>query len=130
MPRIARYVLVWTVAFSLTASAAAWSQCTAIELAAASMIAAKDAGHQANAGHAAHDHAMHHEHASDAPPARKAVDHDCMKCCSMCTITAATLPAAAAAVSFTVSQVVFFAGDENWSGHSIAVDPRIPKRIA
>ena len=132
MRRIVRHVLVWTVAFALVASAAAWSQCTEMQLAAAGVAAAEHADHHIQAAEPAmHEHhdSMHHEHASGAPAAPAAGDHGCMKCCSMCTVATATLPALPGATVFTVSPAVFYPDHENWSASTVAVDPGIPKRI-
>src|SRR5215212_8113805 len=94
MRHVLRHVLVLIVAFALVASAAAWRQCTGLQLAAAS-IEHGSAGHHDHAvGHGEHDHhAMHDQHAADSPAAPAADDHGCMKCCSMCTV-ATTLPPA------------------------------------
>jgi hypothetical protein len=47
----------------------------------------------------------------------------------MCTVANAVLPAADAAVTFTVSGHVFSRNHESWFGNTVAVDPGIPKRI-
>ncbi len=52
-----------------------------------------------------------------------------MKCCSMCTVANAVLPAADTGVVFTISGHVFSRDREAWSGSTVAVDPGIPKRI-
>src|SRR4051794_33747422 len=98
MRRGFRHVLVLIVAFSFVASAAAWRQCTALQLAAAAAASTENgslaARHHADASdHGEHDHhAMHAQHGTDdsAPPS--ADDHGCMKCCAMCTVADA-LPA-------------------------------------
>ena len=86
--------------------------------------------HHADAGHGQHDHhQMQHDTADDpVPPA--AGDHGCMKCCAMCTVANALLPAANTPVIFTVSVHVFSRDHETWLGNTVAVDPGIPKRIA
>jgi hypothetical protein len=135
MPSAFRHILAFTVAFALVASAAAWRQCTGLQLAAAAAAASVDhsshamAYHAAAAGHGEHDHhQMHHNTADDpAPPA--ADDHGCMKCCAMCTVANALLPAVNATVIFTVSVHVFSRDHETWFGNIVAVDPRIPKPI-
>lgn len=135
MRRVFRHVLVSTIAFALVASAAAWRQCTALQLASAAMAGMAHGLHAPNhhadaAGHGEHDHhAMHHQHAADEPSAPAADDHGCMKCCAMCTVANALLPAATATVTFTVSAHVFSRDHETWSGSTVAVDPGIPKRI-
>ena len=97
-----------------------------MQLAAAGMASAAHPDHHMHAEAAAGDHhAMHHEH---APPAHTD-DHGCAKCCSMCTVANAMLPAAAEAVTFTISPAVFFSGYEDWSANTVAVDPGIPKRV-
>jgi hypothetical protein len=129
------HVLVLTVAFALVASAAAWRQCTGLQLAA--VIAAGSAHgspvaghHDQAAGHGEHDHhAMHAQHGMADPGPPVADDHGCMKCCSMCTVANAVLPAADTTVVFTISAHVFSRDHEAWSGNTVAVDPGIPKRI-
>ena len=135
MRRVFRHVAVLTLAFALVASAAAWRQCTGLQLitAAASGIAhgpnATDHQEQ-TAGHGAHDHhAMHGQHASDDPVSPTSDDHGCMKCCAMCTVANVLPPGVDTAVTFTVSSRVFFREQELWTGNTVAVDPGIPKRI-
>jgi hypothetical protein len=123
MRRTVRHLLVLTLAFALVASAAAWRQCAALQMAAA------DAANSEHApGHGEHDHHAMHQHAADEPAAPAADDHGCMKCCTMCTVATATLPTANAAVTFTISAHEFFQRPKAWSGNTIAVDPGIPKR--
>jgi hypothetical protein len=47
----------------------------------------------------------------------------------MCTVANAVMPAANAAVIFTVTAHVFARDHEAWAGNTVAVDPGIPKRI-
>lgn len=130
-----------TVAFALVASAAAWRQCSALQMAAAA-VSIERGSHGADrhgqaTSYGEHDHhAMHQQHVADdlaadvtksAPPV--ADDHGCMKCCSMCTVANALLPAADTAVIFAVSSPVFSGDDETWTANLITVDPGIPKRI-
>jgi len=127
-------VLVLTVAFALVASAAAWRQCTGLQrtaMAASTAPSSHVAGHHARtAGHGEHDHhAMHAQHGMADPDPPVADDHGCMKCCSMCTVANAVMPAADTAVVFTISAHVFSREHEAWSGSTVAVDPGIPKRI-
>ena len=127
-------VLVLTVAFALVASAAAWRQCTGLQrsaMAASTAPSSHVAGHHAQAaGHGEHDHhAMHAQHGTDDPAPPAADDHGCMKCCSMCTVASAVMPAANATVIFTISAHVFSRDHEAWSGNTVAIDPGIPKRI-
>jgi hypothetical protein len=137
MRRVFRHVLIMTIAFALVASAAAWRQCTGLQLAAAAVASIEPAhspGHHAQSvSHGVHDHqGMHHQHVADnsAVPGIPATDdHGCMKCCAMCTVATALLPAANAAVIFTVTSHVFSRDPETWSGNMVAVDPGIPKRI-
>src|SRR6185436_16629114 len=134
MRRVFRHILVLTVAFALVASAAAWRQCTGLQLAgaAAARIAQGSASHHAQAaGHGEHDHhAMHGQPAANDPATPAADDHGCMKCCAMCTVAVALLPTTGAAVTFTLSAHVFSRDHAVWSGNTVAVDPGIPKRIA
>ena len=135
MRHVLRQLLVLTVAFALVASAAAWRQCTGLQLAAAAAAnsehSSRVAGHHVQtAGHGEHDHhAMHAQHGMADPGPPVADDHGCMKCCSMCTVANAVLPAADTAVVFTISAHVFCRDHEAWSGNTVAVDPGIPKRI-
>jgi hypothetical protein len=137
MRRVFRHIVVLTVAFALVASAAAWQQCTALQLAAAAVAGIEHGSraashHDQAASHGEHDHhAMHaqHQQGTDDQVPSAADDHGCMKCCSMCTVANAVLPVADAAVVFTISAHVF-SGDHNaWSGNTVVVDPGIPKRI-
>jgi len=127
--------LALTLAFALVASAAAWRQCTALQLAAASAANAEHATHQIRhhvgvADHGQHDHhAMHHQPAPDDAGTPATDDHGCMKCCTMCTVASAMTPTANASVSFSASAPVFFQKHESWSGRVLAIDPGIPKRI-
>jgi len=72
---------------------------------------------------------MHAQHGTDDPAPPAADDHGCMKCCSMCTVANAVVPAANATVIFTVTAHVFARDHKEWSGNTVAVDPGIPKRI-
>jgi hypothetical protein len=124
-----------TIAFALVASAAAWQRCTALNLAAAAAAGIEHGSHakkqHADAG--SHDHtdhhAMHAHHAADDPAMPAADDHGCMKCCAMCTVANALLPAANATVNITVSVHVFAGDHETLTANTVAVDPGIPKRI-
>jgi hypothetical protein len=135
MRRVFHHVLVLTVAFALVASAAAWRQCTGLQLAAAAAANSEHSSyvadhHAQTAGHGEHDHhAMHAQHGMDDPSPPAADDHGCMKCCSMCTVANAVMPAADSTVVFTISAHVFARDHEAWSGNTVAVDPGIPKRI-
>jgi hypothetical protein len=136
MRRTFRQALALTIAFALVASAGAWRQCTALQLAAASVAnmehvshAAHHHGHIADHGQSDH-HAMHHQPAPDDAGAPTADDHGCMKCCTMCTVANALVPTATMTVIFTVSTLLFSRNQDVRFGNSIAVDPGIPKRIA
>jgi|GEM_PF-5066523 len=132
MRRAFRHALVLIIVFALVASAAAWRQCTALQLAAAAAANVEHDHHNLKhrADVAGHDHhAMHHHKAADDPATPAADDHGCMKCCSMCIVANALLPAANTIVIFTVSAHVFFQGHKTRSGSTVAVDPGIPKRI-
>jgi hypothetical protein len=135
MRHVLRHLLVLTVAFALVASAAAWRQCTGLQLAAAAAANSEHGSrvadhHAQTAGHGEHDpHAMHAQHGMADPGPPVADDHGCMKCCSMCTVANAVLPAADTTVVFTISAHVFSRDHEAWSGNTVAVDPGIPKRI-
>jgi hypothetical protein len=130
MRRMFHHAVVLIAVFALVASAAAWRQCAGLQMAAA---AAEHAEHL-NATHSpgGHDHAaMHHEHgANDASPAAPAMDdHGCQKCCSMCMVANALLPATGNAVVLKWTSVTFAGVAERRTGSLVAVDPGIPKRI-
>ena len=137
MRRVLRHVLILASALALVANGAAWRQCTGLQLAAAATHVEHGShvvGHHAQTtGFGEHDHrGMHHLHMAEdgAPPATPANDHDCTKCCAMCT-AAIMLPSVAdSAVTLIVSSPVFYRDDETGSGNTVAVDPGIPKRIA
>src|SRR5690242_16858562 len=129
MRRVFHRVLVLTVAFALVASAAAWRQCTGLQLAAAVAAGSEHGAHGTShhaqaAGHGEHDHhGMHTQHGTVDPGPPAADDHGCMKCCSMCTVANAVMPAADTAVVFTISGHVFSRDHGAWSGNTVAVDP-------
>ena len=106
-----RHVLALTVAFALVASAAAWRQCTGLQMAAAAASVDHSshamAHHTDAVGHGEHGHHKMRHNAADDPALPAADDHGCMKCCAMCTVANALLPAANATVIFTVSVHVF-----------------------
>jgi hypothetical protein len=133
MRRVFHHVVVLTVAFALFASAAAWRQCTGLQLAAAAAAGSEHGSHAAAHHEQAADehdhHAMHAQHGTADPGPAAADDHGCMKCCSMCTVANAVMPAINAAVVFTISGHVFIRDHEAWTGNTVAVDPGIPKRI-
>lgn len=119
-------VVVLSLSLALVVSAATFGQCPVLQ-AMANTAAANHHVHGSGAG--MHDHnAMHHHHA-DQKPAKPGADHDCLKCCAMCTATT-TLPASPAqTVSLIAVTVDYFSGQEKWSAAAIRIDPGIPKRI-
>jgi hypothetical protein len=129
MRRAVRHMLVWIVALSLVASAAAWTPCTAMQLAAAGI---ESSGHPADHHASADSHAMHGHHAmpEDAPASPPIGDPVCMTCYTMCMLANATLPAAIGVALFTISSAVFFRTAESWAAGAVAVDPGIPKLSA
>ena len=124
------HAVILIAVFALVASAAAWRQCTGLEMAAAAGHAQHQHMAQSLDGH---DHAtMHHQHGADdaVPPATPAMnDHGCQKCCSMCMVANALLPAAGDAVALKWTSVTFAGLTERRTGNLVAVDPGIPKRI-
>jgi hypothetical protein len=128
MGRSFRSAVAVVLALALVMSAGAWSQCTAMKLAAADMTAAAHAAHHTDSGAMMHDH--HHMHHEQAPAKAPADDHACMKCCAMCMMASATLPAVTASVTFRTTPAAFSRDRTVWSGNTITVDPGIPKRIA
>jgi hypothetical protein len=135
MSRVFRLLLVLTVTFALVASAAAWRQCTGLQLVAAAGAeqAHSQRHHAQNAGHGEHDHhAMHHQNVADesAPSSTPAADdHGCLKCCAMCTVANALPSVANTNAAFALSEHVFSRDREALSGSTVAVDPGIPKHI-
>jgi hypothetical protein len=131
MRRVFHHAVVLIAVLALVASAAAWRQCSGLQMAAA---AAKHVQppHVAQSP-SGHDHAtMHHQHGADGPaqPAAPATDdHGCQKCCSMCMVANALLPAAGNAVALKWTSVTFAGVTERRTENLVAVDPGIPKRI-
>jgi hypothetical protein len=131
MRRVFHHAVVLIAVFALVASAAAWRQCTGLQMAVA---AADHVQHphmtQSPSGH---DHAaMHHQHGADdpAPPAAPVMDdHGCQKCCSMCMVANALLPAVSSAAALKWTPVTFAGMTDRRTGNLVAVDPGIPKRI-
>jgi ABC-type nickel/cobalt efflux system permease component RcnA len=130
MRRMFHHAVVLIAVFALVASAAAWRQCAGLQMAAA---AAGHAQHQHMAqSPSGHDHAAMHHHKADDPasPATPAMDdHGCQKCCSMCMVANALLPAAGNAVALKWTSVTFAGATERRTGNLVAIDPGIPKRI-
>jgi len=136
MGHAVRHALALTIAFALVASTAAWRQCAALRSAAAitenSAAGSIESSHHRHAASdpGEHDHrATHQDTTADDPAAPAVDDHGGMKCCTMCNVANAMLPAANAMLTFTASSHVFFQRHETWSGKTLAVDPGIPKRI-
>jgi len=130
MSGLARHALVWLVTLAIIASGAAWYHDSAIQSAAPGVVAAENAVDHTTAGHNASEHgALHQTQAPDVSADPAEADHDCTKCCSVCTFAALTLPVASDAVIFTASQAVFFFDRQNWLGRPSAVEPDIPKTI-
>ena len=131
MRHVFRCVMVLTISLSLVASAAAWRPCSGLQLAGA---AAAGAGHGYHttmhradaAGHGVHDH---HGMQRTADDTAAADDSGSMKCCSMCTVATALLPAVNVDATFIVSAHLFSRDQDARSGKNVAVDPGIPKTI-
>jgi hypothetical protein len=129
MRRVFHHAVVLIAVLALVASAAAWRQCAGLQMAAVTGHAQHQHMAQSLDGH---DHAaMHHHDANDpAWPAAPAMDdHGCQKCCSMCMVATALLPAAGNAVAMKWTSVTFAGVTERRTGNLVAVDPGIPKRI-
>ena len=130
MRRVFHHAVVLIAVFALVASAAAWRQCAGLQMAVA-------AGHAQQHQHTAqsldgHDHAaMHHHDANDpASPAAPAMDdHGCQKCCSMCMVANALLPAVSSVAALKWTSIMFAGVTERRTGNLVAVDPGIPKHI-
>ena len=128
MRRVFHHAVVLIAVFALVASAAAWRQCTGLQMAAAAAAHAQHPDATQRPG--SHDHpAMHHHHGADGPAAPVTDDHGCRKCCSMCMVANALLPAAGNAVVLKWTSVTFAGVTERRTGYLVAVDPGIPKRI-
>jgi hypothetical protein len=128
MRQLLHRALALTLAFALVASAAAWRQCTGLQLAETAIAAnaAPTSSHQHDAAaHGAHDH---HAQQGPADQDTPAADHGCMKCCSMCSVASVLTPELAT-VTFTVTAAMFAGDGEKWLANDVAVDPGIPKRI-
>ena len=129
MRRVFHHAVVLIAVFALVASAAAWRQCAGLQMAAAA--AEQQPQHMVqNAG--GHDHAaMHHHDANDpASPAAPAMDdHGCQKCCSMCMVANALLPAVSSVAALKWTSIMFAGVTERRTGNLVAVDPGIPKHI-
>jgi hypothetical protein len=129
MRRVLHHAVVLIAVFALVASAAAWRQCAGLQMAAA---ASHDQHSDMAQSPSGHDHAaMHHQHgADDASPATPAMDdHGCQKCCSMCMVANALVPAVGNAVELKWTSIAFAGATECRTGNLVAVDPGIPKRI-
>jgi hypothetical protein len=136
-----RHVLVWLVALAFVASGAAWRHCMAAQqpIPVAVQGTHDHSAHSSGAhDHASHDHGSpHHADADQNAADNQAADqaghpagnHDCGKCCSICTISGA-MPPALAETAFEVSAVVFASERDTFAGNSIPVDPGVPKLIA
>jgi ABC-type nickel/cobalt efflux system permease component RcnA len=129
MRRMFHHAVVLIAVFAMVASAAAWRQCAGLQVAAIAGHAQHQHMAQSPNGH---DHAAMHHHKADGPasPATPAMDdHGCQKCCSMCMVANALLPAAGNAVALKWTSVAFAGVTERRTGNLVAVDPGIPKRI-
>jgi hypothetical protein len=129
MRRVFHHAVVLIAVLALVASAAAWRQCAGLQVAAVTGHAQHQHMAQSPSGH---DHAAMHHHKADDPasPATPAMDdHGCQKCCSMCMVATALLPAAGNAVAMKWTSVTFAGVTERRTGNLVAVDPGIPKRI-
>ena len=129
MRRVFHHAVVLIAVLALVASAAAWRQCAGLQVAAVTGHAQHQHMAQSPSGHG---HAAMHHHKADDPasPATPAMDdHGCQKCCSMCMVATALLPAAGNAVAMKWTSVTFAGVTERRTGNLVAVDPGIPKRI-
>jgi hypothetical protein len=131
MRRVFHHAVVLIAVFALVASAAAWQQCTGLQMAAGASVHAQHA--QMAQSPRGHDYAaMHHQHGADvpAPPAAPAMDdHGCQNCCSMCMVANALLPTVSSVAALKWTSVMFAGATERRTGNLVAVDPGIPKRI-
>jgi hypothetical protein len=127
MRHLVRHAFVWLVALAFVASGAAWRHC----LAAQQPIPAAVQVHGEH-DHGSHDHGSHHHAVADqtaddnGQPASN--NHDCGKCCSICTISGA-MPALPAMTVFEAHTVAFTLQCDACAGGANSVDPGIPKRI-
>ncbi|WP_229266447.1 hypothetical protein [Leptospira sp. severe_002] len=155
MRHLFRIVFVWSVALAFVASGSAWRHCMAAQQPVPVAVQVQDHGAQ---NHGAHDQASHdqasHDHASHSHPSHShpshslgsqhhaAADqtaddngkpasnnHECGKCCSICTISGA-MPPAPSMTAFEAHAVAFTLQRDVFTGTSSPVDPGIPKLIA
>jgi hypothetical protein len=136
MRRVVRHILAVFLAFALVASAAAWPQCMAVQLAGTAAASHAHSAHRTDVQTAGlHDHSHHNlQHQQDedstaTPAAPDADGHGCMKSCAMCTATTAAVSVMTADVIFTVTAHVFFPLSRAATAVTVAVDPGIPKPI-
>jgi hypothetical protein len=130
MRRVFHHVVVLIAVFALVASAAAWRQCTGLQMAVDASVHVQHPHMAQSAG--GHDHAaMHHQHEAESPvsPAPAVDDHGCQKCCSMCMVANALLPAVSRGAALKWTSIMFAGATERRTGNLVAVDPGIPKRI-
>ena len=128
MRRVFHHAVVVIAVFALLASAAAWRQCASLQIAAA---AAEQHPHMTQMP-SGHHHAAMHQHGADhagSPVAPVMDDHGCQKCCSMCMVASALLPAVSDVTALKWTSIMFAGANESRSGNLVAVDPGIPKRI-
>jgi hypothetical protein len=134
MRNLIRLMFVWSVALAFVASGAAWCHCMAAQQPIPAAVQVQDHGTHDHASHGsvAHDHGSHHHAAADqmaddnGQPASN--NHDCGKCCSICTVSGA-MPPSPAVVVFEVSAVAFILQTDATIGSATSVDPGIPKLI-
>jgi hypothetical protein len=77
----------------------------------------------------------HHDHqiTANAPPANSdpqpVNDHSSTKCCSLCLISGIAPATLTAVTIFTTSTISFALASREFLGHTIPIDPGIPKSI-
>jgi hypothetical protein len=130
-PRVRRVLVVVLAAFFAVGGLTSQS-CMAKHLTLAPEIASNHSHDlpDHNAGHGKH----HHDHQIDAATTvdkgqQPIDDHACMKCCSLCIASGIAPSYVTETTVFKISFVVFIFEQVDLFGHTISVDPGIPKRI-
>jgi hypothetical protein len=127
-----RKALAGLLAVCLAASGLTWQSCLAGQAAAIAspvVAPAQDLAQHHHADHKAHHNQQNDISSSTAPDQHQSDDHGCMKCCSLCVVSGVAPSVLSVKAIFVMSLVAFSYKQEQYAGHSIQVDPGIPKRI-
>jgi hypothetical protein len=136
MRRLTRCTLVWLLALAFAASGIAGRPCAASQQAPAAVGIAhpahSDAGqHSHFAGHEnLHRQVIGHQHTAADPAEKPANNHDCGKCCSLCTVAGTAQGTEQSILIFSVSAVSFSLPAQYHRDRTIDPDPEIPKLLS